>query len=308
MVEGTPPGDALPPPRQRATPARKGARCGAGAGSPRPHRPHPGHTGRGTLATRSRGRAAGGGTAPDTRRPSQRWQATPPRDSPPPPLRHAAPRGHAGQGDSAGPQHPHSCAHSTWVADPNSPPSERAVGGRTAPDLRRPSQWWKAPPLGTPFRHPHSEQRRPARAHTVGPVLGPHARTDRTRDTRVAEPQLPAPEDGWPGEGQRLTPDAPHHGGRHPPRGRPSATPTASNAGPQGRTLGAGAGSPRPHRSHPGHTGRGTPAARSRGRVAGEGTAPDTRRPSQRWQATPPQGRPPTNPAARSPQRACRPR
>ena len=306
MVEGTPPGDALPPPPQRATPARRGARCGAGSGSPRPHRPHPGHGGRGTLAARSRGRAAGGGTAPDTRRPSQRWQATPPGDGPPPPQRHAAPTGHAGQGDSVGPPHPHTRAHSTWVADPNSPPRGRAVGGGTAPDLRRPSQWWKARPPGTPFRHPHSEQRRPAREHAVVPVLGPHARTDRTRDTRVAEPWLPAPEDGRPGEGQRLTPGAPHNGGRpphpgtaphhhrgmrppqdmqakgtvlgshthrpaptarewrtptarpvggqsgeggrltsdaphndgrHPPGGRPSATPTASNAGPQGRML-----------------------------------------------------------------------
>ena len=85
--------------------------------------------------------------------------------------------------------------------------------------------------------HPHSEQCRPARAHAVGPVLGPHARIDRTRDTRVAEPWLPAPEDGRSGEGQRLTPGNPHNGGRHPPRGRPSAAPTASNASPQGRTL-----------------------------------------------------------------------
>ena len=105
------------------------------------------------------------------------------------------------------------------------------------PDTRRPSQRWKAPPPGTPFRHPHSEQRRPARAHTVGPVLGPHARIDRTRDTRVTEPWLHAPEDERPGKGQRLTPGAPHNGGRHPPRGRPPATPTASNAGPQGHTL-----------------------------------------------------------------------
>ena len=179
MVEGTPPGDALPPPAQRATPARKGARCGAGAGSPRPHRPHPGHTGRGTLAARSRGRAAGGGTAPDTGRPSQRWQANPPGDGPPSTPRHASPTGHAGQGDSVGPQHPHTCAHSTWVADLNSPPSGRAVGGGTAPDPRRPSQWWKAPPPGTPLHHPHREQRQPARAHAVGPVRGPHARTDR---------------------------------------------------------------------------------------------------------------------------------
>ena len=161
----------------------------------------------------------------------------PPGDGPPAPPRHAAPTGHAGQGDSVGPPHPHARAHSTWVADPNSPPNGRAVGGGTAPDPRRPSQWWKAPPQGTPFRHPHSEQRQPARAHAVGPVLGPHARTNRTRDTRDAEPWLLAPEDGRPGEGQRLTPGAPCNGGKHPPRGRPSATPTASNAGPQGRTM-----------------------------------------------------------------------
>ena len=45
------------------------------------------------------------------------------------------------------------------------------------------------------------------------------------------------PVGGQSGEGERLTSDAPHNGGRHPPRGRPSATPTASNASPQGRTL-----------------------------------------------------------------------
>ena len=151
----------------------------------------------------------------------------PPGTAPLQPPRHAAPTGHASQGDSVGPPHPHTRAHSTWVADPNSPPSGRAVGGGTAPDVRRPSQWWKAPPPGTPFRHPHSEQRRPARVHAVGPVLGPQARTDRTRDTRVAEPWLPAPEDGRPGEGQRLTPDALTTVAGHPPRGWPSTTPAA---------------------------------------------------------------------------------
>ena len=365
-----PPGDAPPPPPQRATPAGKGACCGAGAQSPRPHRPHPGHTDRGPLAARSTGRAAGGGTAPDTRRPSQRWQANPPGDGPPPPPRHAAPTGHAGQGNSVGPPHPNTRAHSTWVADPNSPPSGRAVGGGTAPDFRRPSQWWKAPPPGTPFRHPHSEQRRPARAHAVGPVPGPHARTDRSRDTRDAEPWLPAPEDGRPGEGQRLTPGAPHNCGRPPPPGTaphhprgmqppqgmqaaetvlgshthtpaptargwrtPTARPVGGQSGegrrlasgaphnsgrhPSGDTLplppqrstparkgarcGAGAGSPRPHRPHPGHTGHGTLAARSRGRAAGGGTAPDTRRPSQRWQANPRGDGPPPPPRHAAP-------
>ena len=193
-ADGTPPGDALPPPPRRPTLARKGARRGAAAGSPRPHRPHPGHTGRGTPAARPRGRAAGGGTAPDSRRPSQRWQTTPPGDGPPPPPRHATPTGHAGQGGSVGPPHPHTRTHSTWVADPNGPPSGRAVGGGGGPDLRRPSQRWKAPPPG---------------------------------DT------LPPPP-------QRATPAS------------------------KGARCGTGAGSPRPHRPHPGHKGRGTPAARPR--------------------------------------------
>ena len=136
---------------------------------------------------------------------------------------------------------PHACtdrARSTRVAEPwlHAPEDGRpGEGQRLAPSA--PHNGGRHPPPGTPFRHPHSEQRRPARAHAVGPVLGPHARIDRTRDTRVAEPWLRAPEDERPGEGQRLTPGAPHNGGRHPPRGRPSATPTASNAGPQGRTL-----------------------------------------------------------------------
>ena len=200
MVGGTPPGNALPPPPQRATPARKGARCGVGAGSSRPHRPHPGHTGRGTPAARSRGRAAGGGTAPDTRRPSQRWQATPPGDGPPPAPRHAAPTGHAVHGDGVGLPHPHTRAHSTWVADPNSPPGGRAVGGGTAPGLRRPPQWRKAPP-----------------------------------------------------------------------RGRPSATPTASNAGPQGRTLRGRCSVPTPAPTAPGTHGSRNPGCPLQ-RTGGRGT------------------------------------
>ena len=234
-----PPGDALPPPSQRATPARKGARSGAGAGSTRPHRPHPGHTGRGTLAAFSGGRAAGGGTAPDTRRPSQRWKAPPPGT----PFCHPhseqsrPARAHA-VGPVLGPHARIDRTRDTRVAEPwlHAPEDEGpGEGQRLTPGA--PHNGGRHPPPGTPFRHPHSEQRRPTRAHAVGPVLGPHARIDRARDTRVAEPWLHAPEDERPGKGQRLTPGAPHNGGRHPPRGRPSATPTASSVGPQGRTL-----------------------------------------------------------------------
>ena len=204
------------------------------------------------------------------------------------------------QGDSVGPPHPHTRAHSTWVADPNSPPSGRAVGGGTAPDLRRPSQRWRAPPPGTPFRHPHSEQSRPARAHAVGPVLSPHARTDRTRATRVAEPWLPPPEDARPGEGQRLTPDTPDNGGGTPPGDALPPPPQRATPARKGARCGAGAGSPRPHRLHPGHTGRGAPAARSRGRTAGKGRrlTPDAPRNGGR---PPPPGRSPHQPRGTQP-------
>ena len=145
----------------------------------------------------------------------------------------------------------------------------------------------RRPPSGALFRHPHREQRRPARAHAVGPVLGPHARTDRARDTWVTEPWLPAPEDGPPGEGQRLTPDAPRNAGKRPPRGRPSATPTTSNAPTHQRTS---HGTSEPHplllatatqqwpppisdagRSTRGHQGAGTQRRRRRPPTRGRG-------------------------------------
>ena len=153
---------------------------------------------------------------------------------------------------------------------PTARPSGRAVGGGTAPDLRRPSQWWKAPPPGTPFRYPHSKQRRPARAHAVGPVLDPQACTDRTRDTRVAEPWLPAPEDKRPGEGQRMTPSAPHNGGRPPPPGTAPHHPRGMQL-PQGmQAEGTVLGS---HIHTPAPTARGwrTPTARPVGGQSGEG-------------------------------------
>ena len=194
----------------------------------------------------------------------------PPGDGPPPTPRYTAPTGHAGQGDSVGPPHPHTRAHSTCVADPNSPPSGRAVGEGTAADLRRPSQWWKAPPPGTPFRHPHSEQRRPARAHAVGLLLGPRARIDRTRDTRVAEPRLPAPEDGRPGEGQRLTPGAPHSGGRPPPPGTAPRHPRGTQP-PQGMQSKGTVLGPHTHTSAPTARGWRTPTARPVDGQSGEG-------------------------------------
>ena len=164
------------------------------------------------------------------------------------------PQGIQANGDSAGPPQPHTGANSTWMAAPDSLPGGRAVAGGGAPDLRRPSKRQKAAPPGSPFHHPHSAQRRPARAHTVELVLDPHARTNRTRDTLVAEPWLPAPEDGRPGEGQRLTPDAPHNDGRPPPPGTAPHHPCGTQ--PQ-QGMQAKGTVPGPHTRTPAPTARG---------------------------------------------------
>ena len=239
----------------------------------------------------------------------------PPRGQPPQSPRQAAPTEHSNQGDNAGPPRLHTRVHSTRVAE-----GERLTQGTPRNGERR-------PPRGT-------LPQVPARAHAVRQGQGPHAHTNRTRDTRVAEPRPPAPGEGRPGEGQHLTPDAPHNDGRPPHRGRPSTTPTARSprrtckprgqcwdptpahprpqhvdsgprqparrAGSRGRgsarpqtrltkkegtppgdapppppqratpadkgaRCGAAPGSPRPRQPHPGHTGRGIPAARPRG-------------------------------------------
>ena len=107
----------------------------------------------------------------------------------------------------------------------------------------------------------------------MGPVLGPHAHTNRTRDTRVAEPRLPAPKNRRPGEGQRLTPAAPHKGGRPPPPGtaphHSRGTQPQQGMQAKGTVLG-------PHARTPAPTARGwrTPTAHPEGGQSGEGKRP----------------------------------
>ena len=198
MVEGTPSGDALPPPPQRATPARKGARCGAGAGS---------HA----RIDRSR----------DTRVAEPRLPA--PED------------GRPGEGQRLTPGAPHNSG--------------------------------RPPPPGTAPRRPRGTQP-PQGMQAKGTVLGPHTHTPAPTARGWRTPTA-RPMGGQSGEGRRLTPDAPHNGGRHPPQGRPSATPTASNAGPQGRTLWGRSWVPTPAPTAPGTHGlwnRGRPLQRTGGR------------------------------------------
>ena len=120
----TPPMDSATPVTPALLSAQGRQRDGTRQSDPPPYRPPP-------AAQRGVRR-----TPPPPPRP-----ARPPaheRHGPAP--RRAAPTGPAGRGDREGPPHPHACAHNTWIADPNSPPSGRAVGGGGAPDPRRPSQ------------------------------------------------------------------------------------------------------------------------------------------------------------------------
>ena len=76
-----------------------------------------------------------------------------PPPSPPPSIRTpwTRPAARSPHRDRAGPPHPHARAHN---ADPDSPPSGRAVGGGGAQDPRRPAQRSKAPPRGRPAATP----------------------------------------------------------------------------------------------------------------------------------------------------------
>ena len=143
------------------------------------------------------------------------------------------------------------------------------------------------PPPGTPFRHPHSAQRRLARAHPVGPVLCLHAHTNRSRDTRAAAPRQSAPKDGRLREGQRLTPDTPRNSGRPTPPGMDPHHPRSTQLPAEHAWQGDSAGSPHLHtRTH--STWAADPDSPPRGRTAGGGGSPEPRRPSQRRKATPP--------------------
>ena len=130
------------------------------------------------------------------------------------PIAGSPPQGMQARGTVLGPhgRTPAPTARGYWTPTARSEGGQPEEGERLNSDA--PYSGRKAPPPGTPSRHPHSAQRRLARAHAVGPVLSPHTHTNRARETRVAEPWPPAPRDGRPGEGQRLTPDAPHNDGR----------------------------------------------------------------------------------------------
>ena len=100
------------------------------------------------------------------------------------------------------------------------PPPYRPRPGRT-------TGGYGARPLPPPARPPAYERHGPAprRAAPTGTEQGPHTRTP-APTTRGSRTPTARPVDAQSGEGERMTPDAPRNGRRHPPRGRPAATPS----------------------------------------------------------------------------------
>ena len=227
--------------------------------------------------SRPAGRAAGGGGAPQT--PLRSGKGTPPGT----PFRHpySAPRQLARARALGLVPGPHARTHRTRgirVAEPRLPAPE---GGRLG-EGQRPG------PPGAPHnggRPPGNGGPPPAPRHTAptgrasqGDSAGPQHPHNRTHGT-AANPNSPPGGRAVGGRG-RLTSDAPHDRERCSPPGMPFRQPHSVQRRPARARprYGAGAGPPRPHQPHSGHTGR---------RQADEGgTAPDGRRPSQGIQAT----------------------
>ena len=89
---------------------------------------------------------------------------------------------------------PHACRHAPTARGQRTP-TTRFRGGQPGEDKHlfsdAPRNGAGQPPAGTPSRHPNSAQRRRAKAHAVGPVLGPHAHTTRSREILATGPGCP---------------------------------------------------------------------------------------------------------------------
>ena len=100
------------------------------------------------------------------------------------------------------------------------PPPGRTNGGYGAPPPPQPA------PRHTNATDPPRGEQPPQGVPAEGTEKGPHTRTPAPTTRRSRTPTA-RPVGGQSGEGERLTPDAPRNSRRHPPRGRPTATPTA---------------------------------------------------------------------------------
>ena len=197
---------------------------------------------------------------PDTRRPTQRWKAIPPGRPPTNPTAGSSPKGMQAKGTVLGPN--------------TRTPAPTARGQQTLTARREDGQPGGDERLTSDA--PHNGAR-----HIAGDALPPppqrptpackSARCGAGAGSPMPTPPVPGthPRDGRPGEGQRLTPDAPHNGGRQPPPGRPPTIPAARSP-PEG--MQAKGTVPGPHARTPVPTARGqrTPTARPEDGEPGE--------------------------------------
>ena len=138
----------------------------------------------------------------------------------------------SGMGDHA-PHGQHDASDTRFVACPGK--AEGRNEAERPPALQAPP--W-LPPWHTNATDPPLGAQPPQGVQAEGTEKGPHTRTPAptTRRSRTPTAQSVG---GQSGEEERLTPDAPRNSRRHPPRGRPTATPTTPSqvGGNQDRTA-----------------------------------------------------------------------
>ena len=183
---------------------------------------------------------------------------------------------------------PHACTF-TLTACGQWTPTARPKDGQPGEDERltsdTPHNRTRNPPRGSPPTTPTAcnagwqERKLSDRFQVATPT--PAAPGKHGQQRAAARPQ-----GGRPGEGERLTPDAPHNRERSPP-GATSRGPRGAQH-PAGHTRqGDSAGPPRPHtRAH--SMWAADPDCPPEGGAVGGGQAPNLRRPSQRLEANPP--------------------
>ena len=255
-LEVPPPQGDLPPPPQSAAPRTGAARQRDSAGPPRPHTPAQ-STWEADPDCPPLARTAGGGRAPNLRRPSQ-WREAPLQETP---FRH-----------SHSAQHPLARAHTVGlVLGPHAnttAPGKHGQGGLAArPQDGQPGEGdcltpnpphngEKSPPRGNLLPAPPARNT-PEGTYAKGTVPGLQARTPAPRACGRRTPTA-RPKDGQPGEDERLTSDTPHNGARHPPpRDALPPPPQQATSARKRARCGAGAGSPRPHHPRPNNSGNG---------------------------------------------------
>ena len=139
-----------------------------------------------------------------------------------------------------------------------------------------------------------------AQGTTPGDALQPppqRATPARTKHAVKPTPPVPGthgqpvkaacPNDGRPGEGQHLTPGAPHNGGRPAPPGTASCNPRGTQL-PAGHVSQKDSAGPQRRHTRAHSKWAADPDSPPRGQAAGGGRAPDPGRPSQRRKAPPP--------------------